>query len=330
MNTSDKLLSTLGLFTLAEPEWTVEDAARRLGLAVSTTYRYVRSLNDAGLIVTYAPGRYVLGPAIIALDRQARLLDPLIRTATPVMRRVVEDVPGPCVLLLCRLFRDSVMCVHQEPRDRPDWAVAYERGRPMPLHRGAASRPILANLPARFVRAYHRDHAADMAALNLGPDWDDVKRTLGAVRRAGLLVTHAELDPGVTGIGAPILGPDGTAIGSLALVLRHGPDLAARIAAAGPPLRAGAAAVTGGMVALVALGKALPSPDPIHQGPGGGPGPASGFNVPGRGGPASGASSTGDIKKNRSRGSGGPARSSASRPAGWVREGQSPSRGRKR
>ncbi len=94
MNTSDKLLSALALFTLAKPEWTVEDASRRLGLAVSTTYRYFRSLNEAGLTVAFAAGRYVLGPAIIALDRQARLLDPLIRTAAPVMRRLDEWDPA--------------------------------------------------------------------------------------------------------------------------------------------------------------------------------------------------------------------------------------------
>lgn len=253
MNTSDKLLSALALFTLAEPEWTVEDASRRLGLAVSTTYRYFRSLNDAGLIVAFAAGRYVLGPAIIALDRQTRLQDPLIRTAGPVMRRFVEEVRGPSVFLLCRLFRDGVMCVHQEPRDRPDWAVSYERGRPMPLHRGAASRAILANLPARFVRAYHRGHAAEMKVLRLGADWEGVKRSLGAVRRAGLVVTHAELDPGVTGVGVPVFGPDGGAIGSLALVLRDGPDTAAMVAAVGPPLRIAAAEVIRGMAALAGV-----------------------------------------------------------------------------
>ena len=159
-------------------------------------------------------------------------------------------MPGPCVLLLCRLFRDGVMRVHQEPRDRPDWAVSYERGRPMPLHRGAASRAILANLAARFVRTYHREHVAEMEALRLGADWKGVKRSLGAVRRAGLLVTHAELDPGVTGIGVPVFGPDGGVIGSLALVLRDGPDTAAMVTEIGPPLRAAAAEVIRGMAAL--------------------------------------------------------------------------------
>lgn len=36
MSTSDKLLALFGLFTLEEHEWTVEAAAERLGLAMSS------------------------------------------------------------------------------------------------------------------------------------------------------------------------------------------------------------------------------------------------------------------------------------------------------
>ncbi|WP_037225551.1 IclR family transcriptional regulator [Roseomonas gilardii] len=260
MNTSDRLLSALALFTLAEPEWTVEDASRRLGLALSTTYRYFRSLNDVGLITAFAAGRYVLGPAIIALDRQTRLLDPLIRTATPIMRRVVHEMPEPCVLLLCRLFRDKVMCVHHEPQDRPDWAVSYERGRPMPLHRGAAGRVVLANLPARFVRTYHQSNRADMNVLRLGACWDEVKRTLGASRRAGFVVTRAELDPGVISVGVPVSGPDGEVIGSLALVLREGPDAEAKIMASSLHLRSVAAQIRRDMTSLADAAPPLAGP----------------------------------------------------------------------
>lgn len=219
MSTSDKLLSVLGLFTADTPEWTVEAAAKHLNLAVSTTYRYFRSLSEVGLIVAFAAGRYVLGPAIIHLDRQTRLLDPLIRTARPVMERLIHQVGAPGVLLLCRLYRNQVMCVHQERSGDPERAVSYERGRLMPLHRGAASKAILAHMPMRLVRAFHRDHAREMEAVSLGRTWDEVKRHMRQLRTAGVCVTHAELDPGVTGIAVPLFYPDGGVVGSLGLVL---------------------------------------------------------------------------------------------------------------
>jgi len=220
MNTSDKLLATLALFTTEEPEWTVEDAASRLDLSVSTTYRYFRSLNDAGLIVAPATGRYVLGPAIVQLDRQVRLRDPLIKAARPIMRELAERCAVPAMFLLCRLYRNQVMCVHQEQGGTLlDSDVAYERGRLLTLHRGAASKIILAGLPARFVRGYQGRNREDMAAVGFGPDWEEVKRSLRQLRSAGISVTYGELDPGMLGIAAPLFDPAGNVMGSLGKVV---------------------------------------------------------------------------------------------------------------
>jgi len=216
---ADKLLAALALFTLERPEWTVEDAAKELQLGVSTTYRYFKSLADAGLIVAFATGRYVLGPAITHLDRQTRLLDPLLTVAKPIMHGLVREVGTTGVLLLCRLYRHQVMCVHQESLDTAGIPVSYERGKLMPLHRGAASKIVLAYLPARFVRSFHQEHGSDMAAVGLGTSWDDVKRSLRKLRSAGVAVTRAELDPEVIGIAAPLFGSDGGIIGSLGLVI---------------------------------------------------------------------------------------------------------------
>jgi DNA-binding IclR family transcriptional regulator len=223
MTTSDRVLGVLGLFTLEEPEWTVEDAAERSRLAVSTAYRYFRSLSKAGLIVAVASGRYVLGPAIIQYDRQIRLQDPLTRAAQPIMKRLTGELPPHTVTLLCRLFRNQVMCVHQEFAERPDFAVSYERGRPIPLFRGAASKIILANMSLRAVKAQFEEHKAKFAQANLGRTWDEVKERLRELRSAGVSVTQGELDPGMCGIGMPLLEPTGTVIGSLSVVIpaRH-------------------------------------------------------------------------------------------------------------
>lgn len=219
MTTSDRVLGVLGLFTLEEPEWTVEDAAARLDLAVSTAYRYFRSLSKAGLIVALATGRYVLGPAIIQYDRQIRLQDPLTTAAQPIMKRLTGELPPHTITMLCRLFRSQVMCVHKEPAERPDFAISYERGRPMPLFRGAASKSILANMPLRAVKAHFQAHQAKFAQANLGRTWDEVKERLRELRSAGVSVTQGELDPGKCGIAVPVFETAGVVIGSLSVVL---------------------------------------------------------------------------------------------------------------
>lgn len=223
MTTSDRVLSVLCLFTIEHPEWTVEEAADALDLAVSTTYRYFRSLNKAGLIVAFAAGRYALGPAIIQYDRQIRLRDPLTTSALPTMKQLTEQMPAHAVVLLCRLFRDQVICVHQESADKPDFAFSYERGRAMPLFRGATSKIILANLPLRAVKALYAEHAAKFAQASLGKTWEDTKERARAARNAGFMVTQSEVDSGMCGIAVPMFDPAGAVVGSLSIVLpvRH-------------------------------------------------------------------------------------------------------------
>jgi DNA-binding IclR family transcriptional regulator len=235
VSTSDKLLAVFGLFTLDEPEWTVDAAAERLALASSTAYRFFKSLSDVGLISAFATGRYVLGPAIVQLDRQTRLLDPLIKVAQPIMQAVVAEIRVPGVLLLCRLFRNQVMCIHQEFLDRPSSVISYERGRPMALYRGAASKAILAHLPARFVRGFHEAHRAEMSAAGFAPDWEGVKATLRRLRSNRVCVTAGELDAGMTGIAAPLHNAEGAVDASLGFVMPdsdEGSGQVARVSAA--------------------------------------------------------------------------------------------------
>jgi DNA-binding IclR family transcriptional regulator len=218
MSTSDRLLKVLGLFTAERPQWTVDGAAAELELAVSTAYRYFRSLSEAGLITTYANGRYVLGPAIIQYDRQLRLHDPLIGVSAPLMKQLAPILPANCLLLLCRLYGDQVMCVHQEYAEMPTFAVSFERGRPMPLSRGAASKVILANMPARFLRSFHARHAEEMRE-RLGDTFTQVRAKLREIRAQGVHVTQSELDTGMMGIAAPLFEPDGSVVGSISVVL---------------------------------------------------------------------------------------------------------------
>jgi DNA-binding IclR family transcriptional regulator len=263
MSTSDRLLRVLGLFTAERPQWTVEQAAAELELAVSTAYRYVRSLSEAGLIIPYANGRYVLGPAIIKYDRQLRLHDPLISVSAPLMKQLAPILPADCLLLLCRLYGDQVMCVHQEYAQMPTFAVSFERGRPMPLSRGAASKVILANMPNRFLRSFHMRHAEEMRE-RLGADWNEVRARLREIRAQGVHITQSELDAGMMGIAAPLFEPDGSVVGSISVVLPASvgtPAVVERAAtlmrAAGAQIGVSLAGIAGGSIPLDASAEIL-------------------------------------------------------------------------
>jgi DNA-binding IclR family transcriptional regulator len=221
MNAANRLLGILALFTVEEPAWTVEGAARQMRVSVSTAYRYFADLSKAGLLDPFPGGRYVLGPAIIEGDRKIRMTDPLIRVGKPAMQRLVARAGGTGVAILCRIYRRCVMCVHQEPSAMPEGNISYERGRPMPMFRGASSKAIYANLSWRSARWYFENYAAEIVAAGLGSDWETVKGNLRRMRREGVVVSHGEVDGGVVGIAAPVFGPSGNVIGSVTMAIRE-------------------------------------------------------------------------------------------------------------
>jgi DNA-binding IclR family transcriptional regulator len=110
------------------------------------------------------------------------------------------------------------MCVHQVVGRGHQQPVSYERGRLIPLFRGATSKIILAHLPPRTLKSLFQQNAAAIADAGLGSSWDEFRQRLAGLRRDGFAVARGELDAGRVGIAAPIF--EGHAIlGSLGFVL---------------------------------------------------------------------------------------------------------------
>lgn len=215
----DRLLAALALFTIERPQWTVEAAAVELGVSATTAYRYFKRLTGAGLISPVAGAGYTLGPAVVQMDRQLQATDPMLIAARAVMVDLIQHAAEGSTVLLCRLFHDRVMCMHQVMGRGPQTPVSYERGRLMPLYRGATAKIILAHLPTRTLKSLYAHHTDEITAAGLGKNFDDFRNALATLRRAGVCVTHGEIDPGRVGIGAPIFDRDHAVLGSLSLAL---------------------------------------------------------------------------------------------------------------
>jgi DNA-binding IclR family transcriptional regulator len=152
------------------------------------------------------------------MDRQIQICDPMLRAARSVMNDLVQYGTDGSMLLLCRLFHDRVMCVHQVVGRGRQEPARYDRGRLMPLFRGATSKIILAYLPPRTLKSLFVRNAAEIAEAELGNTWDEFRQQLAALRREGVAVARGELDPGRVCIAAPIF--EGHSIlGSLSFVM---------------------------------------------------------------------------------------------------------------
>ena len=184
----DRLLAALALFTIERPQWTVEEAADALGVSATTAYRYFKQLTGSGLISPVAGAGYTLGPAIMQMDRQLQATDPMLIAARAVMVDLIQHAAEGSTVLLCRLFHDRVMCMHQVMGRGPQAPVSYERGRLMPLYRGATAKIILAHLPTRTLKSLYAHDAAEITAAGLGKNFDDFRNALATLRRAGVCV----------------------------------------------------------------------------------------------------------------------------------------------
>ena len=185
------MLAVLELFTVDAPEWTVEATAAALRVSAPTAYRYFKQLTRAGLISPVTGASYTLGPAIIQMDRRIQICDPMLNAARGVMVDLIRYAAESSTVLLCRLFHDRVMCVHQVMGRGPQVPVSYERGRLMPLFRGATSKIILAHLPSRTVKSLFDHHAAEIAEAGLGATLPAFRSHLAAIRRAGVMVSRS-------------------------------------------------------------------------------------------------------------------------------------------
>ena len=213
----ERFMAVLHLFDEATPAWTVQAIADRLDAPASTIYRSVRALVAAGFLAPAGEAHYRLGTAVLEFDRLIRLTDPLTIEGAAILASLVERADMACVGLVASLYGDTVMCVADAAARTPDFRPSYERGRPMPLLRGATSKVILADLPTRRLKQLI-GRAPD---LDSDADRDAFRWSLAVVRRQGYCVGRGELDPGLAGLAVPVRDPDGPTLASLSLVVRE-------------------------------------------------------------------------------------------------------------
>ena len=214
MNSLERLIGILDIFEEEPGIFTAEQLHERLGYTRSTLYRYLKTLADAGLLTSFHGEGFMLGPRVIELHAAMIKRDPLILSSRPVMQMLSRQFKG--VSLLCRRFRDKVLCVHQEAVN-DDMPTCYQIGMPRSLVHGAASRVILANLGPSHVRRIYDDHAQAFSAAGIGEDLLNVRRHLRRIRERGYDIGSGEVNGGITAIAAPVLDGGANVIGSLCI-----------------------------------------------------------------------------------------------------------------
>lgn len=212
MNSLSRMLEVLNLFKPDQPVIDIEIVCSQLGYTPASAYRYVRELSSAGLLVRLPRG-YALGPRIIELDRHMTQFDPLLAASRDIVGELIAQTH--LELLISELYDSTVINILQRS-GADEQALNFGRGRPMDLFRSATAKVILAFLlPRQLKRLF--DNAAPEDLERIGLTWKDFSKAMLRIRKDGYCISEGELDPGKSGIAAPIFDEKGRIIGSITL-----------------------------------------------------------------------------------------------------------------
>jgi DNA-binding IclR family transcriptional regulator len=209
----DKALAILNAFPRGDVALTPLELAARTGLPVPTVYRLAQALCAHGLLMKEGQS-FRLGMTLARLGMLAIAGLDVRRLAVRHLRWLNEQTGENAELHLCHAETRMVMEVVSSPHNLRPFA---EVGAPLPLHRGAAGKVLLAWLSPAERDALARASAARFAD---GQPFDlpRLAAELEQVRTVGWAASAGERVPGVAAVAAPIFAASGQVAGAVALV----------------------------------------------------------------------------------------------------------------
>ena len=191
------------------------ELARRADLPSSTAYRLVDELEGHGL-VERDDGGLALGLRLLELARRIedRLAPALLEPARAIMRELARE-HDETVLLTAPAGHFAIGLDAVEP-PRPV-RLSLGRWRVAPMHLGASGKVLLAFLPARSAERVLAAVDHGVTASGRPVEAEALRRELAEVREQGVVVTHGELDRGVSGVAVPVLAGRGRPVAGLTL-----------------------------------------------------------------------------------------------------------------
>ncbi len=220
----------------------LSEVAARSGIAASTAYRMLTTLETHGMVEfekteqlwSVGVAAYRTGAAFL---RRRKLAD----RARIVMQELMEKSGETANLGLAE--DDCVVFVSQVETHQAIRAF-FRPGTRSPFHASGIGKAVLAHLPAERVTAIIRGTGLEVFTSKTLPDAPALSRDLADIRRRGWSVDDEERFPGMRCVASAIFNEFGEPIGGISV---SGPTVRVtpqRVAQLGPLVRDAAAAVT--------------------------------------------------------------------------------------
>lgn len=191
----------------------VTDVANDLGIAKSTTYNHLRTLEDEGY-VTSDGGVYRVGPKFLELVEYKRNRIGVFEKARPEVVSLAEktnEVANAAV----EEHGEGVYVARSEGTDAV--TVDAYAGKRVKLHCTALGKTLLAELPEDRVDGIIDTHGLPERTESTITDRGDLKTALAEIRKRGYAYDDEERLPGLRCVAVPVAPNDGDLVAALSV-----------------------------------------------------------------------------------------------------------------
>jgi DNA-binding IclR family transcriptional regulator len=210
-----KGLDILACFGFDEQSLSVQEIASKLDLPLSTTYRYIETLEERGFLAKNSKDKhYQLGFMVFQFGNIVSLQMKLIDVALPHMKTLMS-LSGETVLLMM-ISGAKALCIESMEADRLV-RLSLKRGASLPLHAGAPSKLLLAYQKESFIESFLKSGVLNRYTSHTTTDPEILKRELQVIREQGFAFSSQEVDMGDCAIAAPLLDESGNLIAGLSV-----------------------------------------------------------------------------------------------------------------
>lgn len=197
MRSVQRILAVFESFSQKRNTLTLQEISERIELPKSTTFRIVRSLEQAGYLVRLEDQKYCLS---FRFTRLAGLVNSTLgirEIARPVMTELAEKTKETAAIHT--VMGHNRVCIDSQASSASPLRSVMHPGEQTPLQAGSASKVLMAymskNVLAPILPAVARITKRTQS---------DLLTELGKVRAQGYAVSHGERLLGLSAISAPI------------------------------------------------------------------------------------------------------------------------------
>ncbi|WP_231988306.1 IclR family transcriptional regulator [Nakamurella panacisegetis] len=202
--------------------------ARDLGLPRSTTYELLTELAAAGFAVHLpAERRWGLGVGAFEIGSAYLRTEPLERLGRPILLRLAAVTRATAHLGV--LHGAQTLYLVKEKPPGTTVTLVTDVGIRLPAALTATGLSILANLPARQVRALLPDAGAFVDRTGRGPaNLPELRSALIEVRRRGWADEDGQITPGAASVAAAVFDHNAMPIAAIGITVAHSCPAASR------------------------------------------------------------------------------------------------------